>query len=234
MVEIIAINEGRLAGDVHYLFNKKVSDRALADEAIMGETKYLKPLAEALAEAVAMEDKCMTMSHKSFNTDEIRALDERRDNIYSAFKMQVRSYMKMPMEAVREAAVVLDQAISTYDIDTAMPLDKETSRLMNLLSDLSEKYSEQVAALNLGLFVSEMTQANQALTEYTDKRTEERMGIRAGAMKEARAAVDAAYRLFVKHVNACALVVDEQAYNDFIAYVNTEIKHYTEHFVKEQ
>lgn len=228
MAEITVISEQKMTNDIHYLFNKNVSERALADEAVMKNTKHLKPMAEALAEAVKTEDQYIAVSRKSFNTDEITALDKRRDNAYSAFKMQVRTYMKVSAEPMRNAAAILDQVISTYNISVNMQLDKETSRLMNLLDDLTSKYSEQIATLNLGLFVTEMSEANQALIECTDQRTEERMETKVGAMKDARNAVDAAYHKLVKYVNAYALITEDEAYDNFISYVNAEIKHFKE------
>lgn len=231
MAEITVISESRLANDVHYLFNKSVAERALADAAIMGNTKHLKPLAEALGEAVKVEDQYLIVNRKSLNTDEIKKLDNRRDNAYSAFKMQVRTYLKVSVEPMKNAAIALDQLISAYNIDINMQLDKETSRMMNLIDDLKSTYSEHVATLNLGLFVNEMTEANQALIECTRQRTEERMEVKVRAMKDARAAVDAAYHQLVKHVNAYALIVDENAYDNFITYVNTEIRHYKEHAI---
>lgn len=228
MAEITVISEQKMTNDIHYLFNKNVSERALADEAVMKNTKHLKPMAEVLAEAVKTEDQYIAVSRKSFNTDEITALDKRRDNAYSAFKMQVRTYMKVSAEPMRNAAAILDQVISTYNISVNMQLDKETSRLMNLLDDLTSKYSEQIATLNLGLFVTEMSEANQALIECTDQRTEERMETKVGAMKDARNAVDAAYHKLVKYVNAYALITEDEAYDNFISYVNAEIKHFKE------
>ena len=47
-------------------------------------------------------------------------------------------------------------------------------------------------------------------------------------MKDACNAVDAAYHKLVKYVNAYALITEDEAYDNFISYVNAEIKHFKE------
>ena len=97
---------------------------------------------------------------------------------------------------------------------------------MNFITDLEDKYSEQVAKLGLTAFVTNMKEANERVRTLTLQRTNEKMGVTVGALKTARTASDDAYRVLVKMVNALALVFGEKDYTAFIDYVNTEITHY--------
>lgn len=104
--------------------------------------------------------------------------------------------------------------------------DKETGLLVNFIADLEGKYATQVAALSLTPFVTNLKEANERVRTLTADRTEERMAVSVGALKQSRKAADDAYRTLVKWVNALALIEGETEYADFIDYVNTEITHY--------
>ena len=132
----------------------------------------------------------------------------------------------MPIADMAQAAKVLAQHIKDYKINTADQLDKETGLLVNFISDLEGKYSAQVTTLGLTAFVTNMKEANERVRTLTLQRTNERMGLEVGALKNARVATDNAYRALVKMVNALALVYGEEDYTSFIDYVNTEVTHY--------
>ncbi|MDE5614025.1 MAG: hypothetical protein K2I74_05155, partial [Treponemataceae bacterium] len=105
-------------------------------------------------------------------------------------------------------------------------LDKETGLLVNFIQDLEGKFAEQVKALSLTAFVEKLKAANEEVRALTGQRTDERAAKTAGALKEARAVSDEAYKLLVMHVNAHALIEGEAAYAAFIDYANTEIDHF--------
>jgi len=118
--------------------------------------------------------------------------------------------------------------MTDYAINPQMQLDKETGMLLNFTADLEGKYAEQVAKLGLTMYVTALKEANDELHELTTERTDERALQVAGALKSARAETDEAYRALVKLVNALWIVEYDEAYDEFINYVNAEIKHYKE------
>lgn len=73
--------------------------------------------------------------------------------------------------------------------------------------------------------------ANAQVMTFTTQRTEERMGITTGALKDSRTNSDIAYCALVKIIKAFALVEDKTDYADFIDYVNTEITHYKQEVI---
>ena len=159
-------------------------------------------------------------------TDDIAKADSDRDALYAGYKKAVEAFLAMPIADMVQAAKVLAQHIKDYKINTADQLDKETGLLVNFITDLEGKYSEQVAKLGLTVFVTNMKEANERVRTLTLQRTNEKMGVMVGALKTARTATDDAYRALVKMVNALALVFDEKDYTAFIDYVNTEVTHY--------
>ena len=223
MKEIYDINIQRMNNGAHFTFVSNILARAEADTAVKGKASELVSNFKA---AVAAEDEALKISQKSLLTDEIAKADSDRDALYAGYKKAVEAFLAMPIADMAQAAKVLAQHIKDYKINTAGQLDKETGLLVNFITDLEGKYSEQVAKLGLTAFVSNMKEANERVRTLTLQRTNEKMGVMVGALKTARTATDDAYRALVKIVNALALVFGEKDYTAFIDYVNTEVTHY--------
>lgn len=223
MKEIYDINIQRMNNGAHFTFVSNILARAEADTAVKGKASELVSNFKA---AVAAEDEALKISQKSLLTDEIAKADSDRDALYAGYKKAVEGFLAMPIADMAQAAKILSQHIKDYKINTADQLDKETGLLVNFITDLEGKYSEQVAKLGLTAFVTNMKEANERVRTLTLQRTNEKIGITVGALKTARTASDDAYRALVKMVNAIALVFGEKDYTAFIDYVNTEITHY--------
>ena len=223
MKEIYDINILRMNNGAHFTYVSNILARAEADTTI--NSKASEQLAVFKA-AVKAEDEALKISQKSLLTDDIAKADSDRDALYAGYKKAVEAFLAMPIADMTQAAKVLAQHIKDYKINTADQLDKETGLLVNFITDLEGKYSQQVAKLGLTAFVTNMKEANKRVRTLTLQRTNEKMGVMVGALKTARTATDDAYRAFVKIVKALALVFGEKDYTAFIDYVNTEVTHY--------
>ena len=223
MKEIYDINIQRMNNGAHFTFVSNILARAEADTTVKGKASELVSNFKA---AVAAEDEALKISQKSLLTDEIAKADIDRDALYAGYKKAVEGFLAMPISDMAQAAKILSQHIKDYKINTADQLDKETSLLVNFISDLEDKYAAQVAKLGLTAFVTNLKEANERVRTLTLQRTNEKISITVGALKTARTASDDAYRALVKMVNALALVFGEKDYTAFIDYVNTEVTHY--------
>lgn len=223
MKEISTISLERMNNGAHFLYVSNILTHAEADPKV--KTKAAAQVA-ALKAAVAQEDKDLKISQKSLLTDNIAKADAERDALYSGYKKAVAGFLNLPVEALAQAAKVLNQHIKDYAIDPKMQLDRETGLLQNLITDLERKYKPEVETLSLTPFVTNLKAANERVRTLTASRTDEKMGITVGALKTSRKASDDAYRMLVKMVNALALVEGETDYVPFIDYINAEIVHY--------
>lgn len=223
MKEISTISLERMNNGAHFLYVSNILARAEADPKV--KTKADAQVA-ALKAAVAQEDKDLKISQKSLLTDDITKADAERDALYSGYKKAVTGFLNLPVEALAQAAKVLNQHIKDYAIDPKMQLDRETGLLLNLITDLEGKYKTEVETLLLTPFVTNLKAANERVRTLTASRTDEKTGITVGALKTSRKASDDAYRMLVKMVNALTLVEGETDYVPFIDYVNAEIVHY--------
>ena len=231
MKEINDIYLGRMNNGAHFTFVTNILARAEADSAVMN--KAAEEVA-AFKAAVDKEDEVLKVSQKSLLTDEITKADSERDSLYTGYKKAVEGFLAMPIAELAQAAKILAQHIKDYRINVADQLDKETGMLVNFISDLEDKYAQQVTTLALTPFVTKMKEANERVRTLTLQRTNEKIGINVGALKTARAATDDAYRMLVKKVNAFALVFGEKDYAAFIDYVNVEVTHFKRQVIKQR
>ena len=223
MKEINDISLPRMNNGAHFTFVSNILARAESDSAVKGKAADQVSNFKA---AVNAEDEVLKVSQKSLLTDDIAKADSDRDALYAGYQKAVEGFLAMPIADMAQAAKVLAQHIKDYKINTADQLDKETGLVVNFISDLEDKFSAQVTTLGLTAFVINLKEVNEHVRTLTLQRTNERMGLEVGALKNARNATDNVYRALVKMVNALALVYGEKDYTSFIDYVNTEITHY--------
>lgn len=203
MKEISTISLERMNNGAHFLYVSNILARAEADTKV--NSRAAAQVA-ALKAAVAQEDKGLKISQKSLLTDDIAKADAERDALYRSYKKVVAGFLNLPVESMAQAAKVLNQHLKDYAITPKMQLDRETGLLINLIADLEGKYRPEVDVLSLTPFVTNLKAANERVRTFTASRTDEKMGIRVGALKTSRKASDKAYRMLVKMVNALALV----------------------------
>lgn len=222
MKEIPDIRLSRMSGGMHFTFMSNILARAEADTAVMARAEAL---VKSLRAAVDEEDASLGLTRKSLLTDDIAKADIERDTLYAGYKKALGGFVRMKGTDMAKAAETLRQHIRDFGINTRYQLDRETGLLTNFIGDLQGRYAPQVASLGLTAFVTGMHEANERLRALTLRRTEERMGVKKGALKAARAASDTAYRSLVRMVNALAVVFGDADYAPFMDYCNVEIVH---------
>ena len=225
MTDIKTIDLPKLNNGAHYEFMKVVSDR-FATETALSTNAAAKKAIEALAAAVKEEDRCLVISQKSLITDDIKAADDKRDNIFRGLRKSIKGLTDAPVPDVAQAAKELQQCLVDYRIDPAMQLDRETGLLHNFIADLETKYAAQVTKLGLTLFVAPLKEANAKVEQFIVNRTTAQSAVAAGELRQARLTTDAAYRHLVKFVNALAMVSGTTDYDALAKFLNEHIDRY--------
>ena len=219
-VDLVGMNNG-----AHYEFMKVVSYR-FAAETTLSTNASAKKAMEALAAALKEEDRCLVISQKSLITDDIKAADDKRDNIFRGLRKSIKGLTDAPVPDVAQAAKELQQCLVDYRIDPAMQLDRETGLLHNFIADLETKYAAQVTKLGLTLFVAPLKEANAKVEQFIVDRTTAQSAVAASELRQARLATDAAYRHLVKFVNALAMVSGTTDYDALAKFLNEHIDRY--------
>ena len=219
-VDLVGMNNG-----AHYEFMKVVNDRFAAETTLSTDAAAEKAM-EALAAALKEDDRCLVISRRNLITDDIRAADKTRDNIFRGLRKSINGFTDAPVADVAQAGKVLKQCVADYAINPAMQLDRETGLLHNFIADLETKHAAEVAKLGLTLFVAPLKEANAKVEQFIVDRTTAQSAVIAGELRQARLAADAAYRHLVKFVNALAMVSGTGDYDALAKFLNEYIDRY--------
>lgn len=229
-MEINNISLARMNNGAHFLYNTDFYTRIIADTAV--KEKVLEVLSRYKI-AIDNEDVALKVSQKSLNTDYIQNFDNKRDSLFNAIKAVVRAQLTVSDVSVHNAAAKINQLFKDYKIDTKEQLDKETGLLVNFIYDLENKCAAEVEKLALGLFLTQLKEANNNVRTYTDSRNKELLDKPAYKMTEARKVTDAVYQEVVKQINAHAVLEGDATYKNLIALQNQEIVHYKQQVLKQ-
>lgn len=227
MKKINTIDTHSLTNGAHYNFMEAIYTN-LNSILLYGEK--LKTELPAFKTALDSEDAVLVLSRKSDKTDDIANADKARDNAYVGYKYAVKGFTYLGSGAQYEAAKVLTQHLTDFQIDTKMSLSRQTGLMTNLIEDLESTYSEQVESLGLTPFVTMMKDGNEKVKVGLLSRDNERAGQTKAAMLAARADTDAAYQTIVDKINALYLVdtTNTDEYATTIDEINAQIKRYRE------
>lgn len=227
MKKINTIDTHSLTNGAHYNFMEAIYTN-LNSILLYGEK--LRTELPAFKTALDNEDAVLVLSRKSNKTDEIANADKARDNAYVGYKYTVKGFTYLGSGAQYEAAKVLTQHLTDYQIDTQMSLSRQTGLMTNFIEDLESTYSEQIESLGLTPFVTMMKNGNEKVKAGLQSRDNERAGQTKAAMLSARADTDAAYQIIVDKINALYLVdtTNTNEYVTTIDEINAQIKHYKE------
>ena len=173
MKKINTIDTHSLTNGAHYNFMEAIYTN-LNSILLYGEK--LSTELPAFKTALDNEDAVLVLSRKSNKTDEIANADKARDNAYVGYKYTVKGFTYLGSGAQYEAAKVLTQHLTDYQIDTQMSLSRQTGLMTNLIEDLESTYSEQVESLGLTPFVTMMKDGNEKVKAGLQSRDNERAG----------------------------------------------------------
>ena len=227
VAQVGTIDLHSLTNDAHFIYMKDVENVIEEDEGAKTVAR-IQTAVKALKEAVKEEDERLILSKKSQYTEQIAAKDRERDSIFRGYRTAVKGMLRMPVAKMAEAAADLWQHLKDYNIDPDMQLERETSRMMNLVADLDYKLAPQVQLLGLKPYVDALRAANNTVEELLATRTDDRSQQIAGALRKARLASDEAYLDTVRLINAMAVVGTEKSLTPLINYLNANIKRYKE------
>ena len=144
MKKINTIDTHSLTNGAHYNFMEAIYTN-LNSILLYGEK--LRTELPAFKTALDNEDAVLVLSRKSNKTDEIANADKARDNAYVGYKYTVKGFTYLGSGAQYEAAKVLTQHLTDYQIDTQMSLSRQTGLMTGLQSRDNERAGQTKAAM---------------------------------------------------------------------------------------
>ena len=155
-------------------------------------------------------------------TDELKALDVRRDAAINGLSALLNGYRLSADEAVSNHARLLTDNLALHGHSIARKnYQGETAELTKIIDDWTQKpeLNTAVATLNLGNWLAELSTSNTAFEERFLTRVEEKASKPPGSVKAKRAEALTAYYSLRERLDAC-YIFNEGA-EPFASTINT-------------
>lgn len=206
-----------------YQYNENQLQRAKASTAIVAKLQeFITPWEQAKQR---FDDRYRPES-TSGQTKTNETLDSERDKLTTGFGGTVRNAKKSPVPGQAEAAEVLSEVIDRYDIKTEGEYEQQTMRTEQMCTDLLTNYQTQLTTLGLTAWVEALQAKNQEFNASMIARTNAQAGYVRSELAQLRQQLIAAYRNFVKMLNAVLLYEGDTAYATVVDQMNAEVRHY--------
>lgn len=160
------------------------------------DTLKVKPQYDKLRLATDMVDALFKADRGSLMTDELVALDERRDTAITGISLHVQSLTYHFNESIRTQADALAANLANYDAGVAKQnYQAETAIISSILTDWAEKPALKAAidALKIADWQAELATANTAFNTRYLTRTQELGAASPDTIKEKRLEATQAY-----------------------------------------
>lgn len=175
--------------------------------------------------AYARLDEAYQREKYSLVTPELKEADAACDRIYMGVKKVVDGWLHFELESeTKQRALMLEQSMAKYGINTAEDYLGENNKLSQWLADVKRNYQLEQAVKALGL-TDTISQLKEKVALVRQLLTSRGLAQPAkGEMKAARAATEPEYRWLVAILNATALCDEnEYKYADLFQTLNQNI-----------
>lgn len=217
----------------NYLFNKLVD--AIPQD--FAEKHGFSAHHKRLTDALANENASYTRTTRYVDTEALVQKDNKRDNLFRRMKLHFQSSELAPDADVAAAAAKCLEAVGSQN-PTILPYTENTAAVRDIVAKLeSDRYVSSVKKVDATQHVNDLKEANDDFDALYSARADERYArnISAPDMKDARAAMEAAYAdiadiLNALYIQATVLSTDEETQKELLAIattVNAIISQYT-------
>lgn len=183
-----------------------------------------KPILDALEVALNNFDEVLEQSRKNSFTQRQLDADKEFDSTYVHAHAYARVMPFFPVKAAAEAGVKILDVFDKYGNITELGYVEEYAKAHNLIQDLEALGTEMLTAANFTPWMDALSLAQAQFTVLRESKQAEDTATITGAAKDARVAVEAAYDVFVKKINAMCLVMGDEHYATFINHVTTFVE----------
>jgi hypothetical protein len=224
-MKITKINIVNLRNNEHFMYHTEFKDLVIEHGA---EKLKILPQFETYSVLFDKEDEGIKKINKSSITAEIQAADKARDEVWSGMLRICSGALKDFDPEVKKAGQRLKIVFDTYGKIATMPLNEQTSAIINVLQELQGKYAADVAKVGIERWVNELQARNIAFRALTKERYDETTMKTDVVVKEARAALDKAYYAITERIAAMVLLEGAAVFEPFIRSLNTIIEKFND------
>ena len=191
-----------------------------AFEAAAGVKLKIAVLYALFKTAFETEDFVHKKIPKSDFTKEIKIADRNRDKTFRGLVFTFQGLLHHHDPDYVLAAGRLTIILETYGNVSKISLYDETGAITNLVQELYNKHTNDLAALKLTDWIDRLSYENEAFRYLVMKRYEEKAGKTRLTMKECRAATEKAYANLVEYINSLIVIEGETEYLALVGVLN--------------
>jgi hypothetical protein len=180
---------------------------------------------ERFSRCLSAFDAVLELPRGSLLTREIRAADRRRDDAYRGLvervRLDARHFKREKVEVARQVEAILDR----YQDPVALPYVQASGLMSNLVEDLDTPGTRALlATLGVEEWLDELKAGNDEFFNLFRARNAERAAVETGVTREARGALERAYRECVARVNAIAEIEGPASNATMIGNINQLVR----------
>ena len=222
-MKISKVEMTRLRNDEHFQYHTEFKDLISKHGA---KALKIEALYESYLSLYDKEDEGIKKIIKSALTAEIQDADKARDAIWSGMKSMNSAALNHFDPEVVEAGKRLKVLFDTYGNVAKKPLNEQTSAVYNILQELQGAYAADAKTVGIERWVAELKARNEVFDKLMKERFDEAALKSDVVVREARAALDTAYRGIIERIGALALVEGEADYGQFVRALNVVTEKY--------
>jgi len=186
-------------------------------------------LLKTWADCLELETELNKQATATVYTEQMKALDQQRDDLLTNLFGIVRVQLKSPVQAVKEAAQKLDKALGVYAGIQSKAADAETAEVRGLLKDL-ERFSAEMTALGLAPVTAELKAVNEKFQTVYNERQVKVVDAKLPPLVEVRTQTDAVFNAVCHYIEASYLLAatedDRPPIERLVDQINQEIDHF--------
>ena len=181
------------------------------------------------ADCLELETELNKQATATVYTEQMKTLDQQRDDLLTNLFGVVRAQLKSPVAAVREAAKALDKGLGVYVGIQNKAVDAETAEVRGMLKDL-ERFATEVTALGLAPVTAQLKTVNDEFQKVYNTRQEKAVDQKMPALSEVRPQTDAVFGVVCRYIEASYLFAttedDRPPIERLVDQINQEIDHF--------
>ena len=225
MAELNRRNIHNVPNAFHYSTVEKVLEIVMASG--LRETfRQLGALAEELMRRFNIEDAAYKKSQKNFASDDIKALDTKRDKYAQFIKSVLTAYTSLPEgDEVRQAEQLV-QVFKDFQWRPTEAYLAESAKLDNMLQEWDkERNAAWLAAMGLTAYVEKLRNANAQVKSLISSRQGEQSVVIPGELRAAREAVDEALQQLLRYIDALNVTSPSEELTTLILRLNEAFRY---------
>jgi hypothetical protein len=171
------------------------------------------------------DNECVAIDKilKSTVTEVITDADVLRDTTFSGMRETVSAATKHFRPVVKQAATRLMVVFDHFGNLAVKTYDDETNALNNLIDELNTSGAADVATVGISEWITELKANNDAFVALMHARYDEQTTKTSLKLRDARTAIDLAYRKIIHRIEALITVNGEEDYTGFVNDLNERI-----------